>query len=137
MANAAQFPFATAGSIQRSAGVLPFLPLKLSHQNRIVSVQALLDTGASINVLPHNIGLQLGAVWEHQSTVVPLTGNLSNCEARALIVSAGVASFPEVPLIFAWTETDSIPLILGQANFFMEFDVCFFRSRGLFEVKPK
>jgi|GEM_PF-3158502 len=28
-------------------------------------------------------------------------------------------------------------LILGQANFFLEFDVCFFRARSEFEVRPK
>lgn len=27
---------------------------------------SLLDTGASVNVLPHNIGVQLGAIWEEQ-----------------------------------------------------------------------
>ncbi|MEH2114878.1 hypothetical protein [Nostoc sp.] len=26
---------------------------------------ALLDTGASVNVLPYEIGLQLGAVWQY------------------------------------------------------------------------
>ncbi|BAZ09747.1 hypothetical protein NIES4071_15570 [Calothrix sp. NIES-4071] len=31
----------------------------------------------------------------------------------------------------------ALPLILGQANFFMEFDVCFYRSQKLFEVTPK
>ena len=29
------------------------------------------------------------------------------------------------------------PLLLGQVNFFMEFDVCLFRSGGSFEVRPK
>jgi hypothetical protein len=28
---------------------------------------ALLDTGASVNVLPYEVGLQLGAVWENQT----------------------------------------------------------------------
>ncbi len=31
---------------------------------------------------------------------------------------------------------DDIPLILGQTNFFMEFDVCFYRSKLEFEIKP-
>ncbi len=26
---------------------------------------------------------------------------------------------------------------LGQANFFMEFDICFFRSQLEFEIKPR
>jgi hypothetical protein len=28
-------------------------------------------------------------------------------------------------------------LILGQTNFFMEFDVCFFRSQLIFQIHPK
>jgi hypothetical protein len=28
-------------------------------------------------------------------------------------------------------------LILGQTNFFMEFDVCFYRSHLEFEIRPK
>jgi hypothetical protein len=30
-----------------------------------------------------------------------------------------------------------VAMILGQVNFFMEFDVCFFRSQAAFEVTPK
>ncbi len=30
-----------------------------------------------------------------------------------------------------------VPLLLGQANFFIEFDVCFYRSQKVFEVTPK
>jgi hypothetical protein len=30
-----------------------------------------------------------------------------------------------------------VPLLLGQVNFFMGFNVCFFRARSLFEIRPK
>jgi hypothetical protein len=33
--------------------------------------------------------------------------------------------------------SDRRAMILGQVNFFMEFDLCFFRSQAAFEVKPK
>jgi len=42
-----------------------------------------------------------------------------------------------VRLAFAWTQTDNVPTLLGQVNFFLEFDACFFRSREEFEVQPK
>ncbi len=45
--------------------------------------------------------------------------------------------FPMVSLAFAWTQATDVPLILGQANFFFEFDVCFFRARSEFEICPK
>jgi len=66
-----------------------------------------------------------------------LAGNLARFEARAVIVQAQVASFPPINLAFAWTQAANVPLILGQANFFFEFDVCFFRARSEFEIRPK
>jgi hypothetical protein len=119
-----------------NAGSLPYLPITLQYQNSL-SVQGLLDTGATVNVLPYSIGTQLGAVWEQQTIPVKLTGNLANFEARVLIVSATIGNFAPVRLAFAWTQSDNIPLLLGQVNFFMEFDVCFYRSQFEFEIRPK
>jgi hypothetical protein len=56
----------------------------------------------------------------------PLSGNLAAVQARVVVVSATVASFPPVRLAFGWANPDSVSVILGQVNFFMEFDVCFF-----------
>ena len=58
-------------------------------------------------------------------------------EARLLLVAALVGSFPPVRLAFAWTEAEDVPLLLGQVNFFIEFNVCFYRSELAFEVTPK
>ncbi|MDJ0635634.1 MAG: hypothetical protein QNJ34_20775 [Xenococcaceae cyanobacterium MO_188.B29] len=48
-----------------------------------------------------------------------------------------IGDFPVTRLVFAWVNRPSIPLILGQTNFFLEFDVCFYRSRLEFEINPK
>ena len=61
---------------------LPQLPLSLTYRGSSVEVSALLDTGASVNVLPYNVGIQLGAVWEEQTISVTLAGNLASVEAR-------------------------------------------------------
>lgn len=116
---------------------MPYLPITLTCNNRSVQAMGLLDTGASVNVLPYDIGLQLGAVWEEQTTSVILTGNLSGLEARGLVVTAIVDEFAPVLLAFAWTESREAPLILGQVNFFTEFDVCFYRFDFAFEVRPR
>ncbi len=68
---------------------------------------------------------------------VSLTGNLAQYEARAVLLQAAVGQFQPVQLVFAWTQARDVPLILGQVNFFMEFDVCFYRSRLQFEIVPK
>ncbi len=100
-------------------------------------ISGLLDTGATVNVLPYAVGKELGAVWQQQTTPMTLSGNLAACEARALILSAVVGQFAPVRLAFAWAKADFVPVLLGQVNFFMEFDVCFYRSRSHFEVRPR
>ena len=133
---AQQFQFIARDSALGSASLAPMMPITLQAA-QTVAVSALLDTGSAVNVLPYNIGTQLGFIWDQQTTTVQLSGNLASVEARVVLVAATVAQFPPVRLAFAWAKQDSIPVILGQANFFMEFDVCFFRSRALFEVKAK
>ena len=89
-----------------------------------------------MNVLPFGLGIRLGAVWETQTTRVTLAGNLAAQEARALLLQARVGDFASVPLVFAWTRAENVPLLLGQVNFFEEFDVCFHRARRQFEIEP-
>jgi len=116
---------------------MPYLPVTLSLNGQSLNAEGLLDTGASVNVLPYELGLQLGLVWENEDLSVILAGNLARFEARAVIAEAQVTSFPLVNLAFAWTKSPNAPLILGQANFFFEFDVCFSRSRSEFEIRPR
>ena len=81
--------------------IMPYLPLTLTLGDRSLEVMALLDTGASINVLPYEIGLQLGAIWEDQTVSIPLSGNLGQSDSRGLVVSGVIAQFPPVLLGFA------------------------------------
>jgi hypothetical protein len=134
---AKEFPYADLDPSSPQAGLLPYLPLKLTSGRRSVPTKGLLDTGASVNVMPYSLGVRLGVRWEEHRVRLPLTGNLAQRDARAIAAMAKVSQFPAVQLAFAWTESDDVPLILGQVNFFMEFDVCFFRSRSLFNIRPK
>jgi hypothetical protein len=132
-----RFPFIERINRQGVSNNMPYLPLTLAYQERSVEVMGLLDTGASVNVLPYEIGRQLGAVWEEQTTSVILTGNLAGSQARGLIVTATISDFAPVLLAFAWTESREAPLILGHMNFFTEFDVCFYRSDLAFEISSR
>lgn len=131
------YPFALLNPSAGVLGLMPLLPITLALQQQSVAVLGLLDTAAAVNVLPYDIGLQLGAVWEQQTTAVRLTGNLAAVEARGLVVWGMVGRFSPVRLVFAWAQANTVPVILGQANFFLEFDAYFSRSSGIFEVKPK
>ncbi|BAY15189.1 hypothetical protein NIES21_10040 [Anabaenopsis circularis NIES-21] len=132
-----RFPFIERSNVLGFSSTMPYLPLTLAYKNQSIEVMGLLDTGASVNVLPYEIGLQLGAVWEEQTVPIQLTGNLAQLEARGLILSATVAELTPVLLAFAWTKSTEAPLILGHMNFFIEFDVCFYRADLAFEVSPR
>jgi hypothetical protein len=69
-----------------------------------------------------------------------LSGNLSHSDSRGLVLTETVAHFPPVLLAFAWTQSTEVPVILGHMNFFAEFfaefNVCFYRHELAFEVCP-
>jgi hypothetical protein len=137
MLNGQRFPFLERRNSSGQTAILPYLPLTLSNSNNRQEVMALLDTGASINVLPYEIGLQLGAVWENQTVQIPLSGNLAQSEARGLVISGTVGNFSPILLAFAWTNSTDVPVILGHMNFFAEFNVCFYRHESAFELRPR
>jgi hypothetical protein len=137
MRNAERYPFVSGDAALGEARFRPSLPLTLVHQQGSITASGLLDTGASVNVLPYLVGVELGYEWERQTTALNLTGNLAEYEARVVLVQAIVGQFEPVQLVFAWTQATNVPLILGQVNFFMEFDVCFYRSQLQFEISSK
>ncbi len=137
MVNTQRFSYKIIDTSLGMVDRMAYLPLTLNLNDQSLHVEGLLDTGASVNVLPYEVGQQLGLVWENETLSLVLAGNLARFEARAVIVEAQVSSFPAVDLAFAWTQAPDVPLILGQANFFFEFEACFFRSRSEFEIRPK
>ncbi|NET50733.1 MAG: hypothetical protein F6K09_18995 [Merismopedia sp. SIO2A8] len=122
-----EFPFADSDA-------LPKIPITLHRADFSVSTNALLDTGSTVNLLPYDIGVQLGAIWEEQTVRLPLAGNLASVEARGLFTSIQLKNLEPVRLAFAWARASQVPFILGQTNFFREFDVCFQRSRQVLDI---
>ena len=137
MNDSQRFPFVRADEIWGDASLMPLVPVILSSERHSLQAQALLDTGATVNVLPYGLGVKLGAVWNPQLPPLRLTGALARFEARPLKVGCSVGRFEALPLIFAWSLAEDIPLIFGHVNFFMEFDVCIYRSQFWFELQPK
>jgi hypothetical protein len=126
------FPYQSDSGL--GEGRLPFLPMELHRGNQRIQVEALVDSGATVNVLPFSAGSKLGGRWEELHPV-RLGGNLASSEARALIVEARVSDFPVQRLIFAWSRAENLPVILGQTNFFDCFDVLFRGTRRSFTVQ--
>jgi hypothetical protein len=137
MSNPKRFPFIERRNPSGEVNVFPCVPISLSYRDRTSTVFGLLDTGSSLNVLPYNVGLELGAIWEKQNLSIPLSGNLAPVEARGLAVVGQIGDFAPIPLVFAWAKSNDPPLILGQLNFFLEFNVCFYRAQLAFDICPK
>jgi hypothetical protein len=121
-----RFKYSIASPTQNEFDSLPRLSISLRRDDRIVESIGLVDSGATVNVLPYELGFQLGGVWEERKAIVQLAGNLGNQPAIPFAAIARVGEFPPVELIFAWVQRPNVPLTLGQTNFFLEFDVCFY-----------
>lgn len=120
--------------------LLPQLNLTLHLGSISAGVTGLLDSGSSVNVLPYWLGVGLSAVWEEQMLVEPLAGNLKRSEARGLFLEAShpqLTTNEKVRLVFAWTQSQEVPVSFGQVNFFQLFEVCFFGAEKAFENRQR
>lgn len=131
------FPFLEGRDAFGAVDAVPYLPLTLHSNDSVIEVSGLVDTGSSVNVLPYSIGVELfGDVWNRTTPSLRLAGNLAPVEAKAIKVMAKIGNFQSLELVFAWSQADDVPLILGRMNFLLAFDVCFYRSQMFFEVRP-
>jgi hypothetical protein len=137
MSDVAQFPYVAVKNQRNETALRPLLPVTLAYGDTTIKTTGLLDTGADVNVLPYHLGITLGGNWDRVRSGLQLSGNLARYEARGILISCAVGQLAPVQLAFAWTQAENVPLLFGQVNFFAEFDVCFLRARGVFEVRPK
>ncbi|MBI2806467.1 MAG: retroviral-like aspartic protease [Planctomycetes bacterium] len=131
-----QFPYCDRNPASAGLDLMPDLPIVLRHQTHSLSAVALVDSGASISVLPYSLGVQLGLDWNSQKAHITLAGTLAHVGARGIVVEAVVGQLTPARLALAWANSDQVPSLLGQFNFFQVFDICFFRTRGFFEIRP-
>ncbi len=103
MRQTARFTYAKQGLSIGSTDSLPYAPVQLRSGAQTLVVSGLVDSGATNNVLPYFVGVQLGLVWEQAPIVGRLTGSLAQVEARGVAVEAVITSLPPVLLAFAWT----------------------------------
>ncbi|MGF1934007.1 MAG: hypothetical protein RM347_006340 [Nostoc sp. ChiQUE02] len=132
-----RFKYSTIDTSQNEFDSLPRIPLSLCLGDRTVEALGLVDSGATVNVLPYEIGIELGGVWDDSRAIIQLADNLSNLPAMPFLANVEIGDFAPVELVFAWVRRANVPLIFGQTNFFLEFDVCFYRSKLEFEIEPK
>ena len=68
MTQPVRFPYIDVDPAHPGASRLPYVPLTFSNGQATVALSGLLDTGATVNVLPYPVGIQLGLVWTQQTT---------------------------------------------------------------------
>lgn len=132
-----QFPFVPMPAGSFGTILMPFLPVRLTHAQVGLDEVALVDSGAALNVLPFDLGIRLGLNWSAPVPTLSLAGNLGGHAAKAVRLDVRIGTFPPVQLGFAWSRDPNARLLLGQVNFFAEFDVCLHQSRGIFDVTPR
>ncbi len=119
-----------------TAGGLPFVDITLSHADQSISRSALVDSGSTINVLPYQDGLDLGLSWEAQRVPLKDEGFLQGMPVYGILLTVQLPTFSPVTLAFAWTQKrrETVPLILGQTNFFEYFEVTFRGREKIFVI---
>ena len=135
MSPAERFPYRDRNPSNPGFDLMPDLPILLRSPPNTLSGLALVDSGATISVLPYSLGVQLGFDWNSQSLQLRLTGTLAHVAARGIAVEAVVGQLSPVRLVLAWAASDQVPFVLGQFNFFQVFDISFSRSCGIFEIR--
>jgi hypothetical protein len=140
MADLLRLEYSQLTGVRGEVTLRPLLPIRLTRltlNEATIEITGLLDTGADINVLPYRIGLALGANWDEQPLLATLSGNLGRFAAKGLRIFGTIGTFEPVPLVFTWSRSEEVPLILGQVNLFQEFDICFFSRRRSFRGSTK
>jgi len=72
------FKYSTTSPTQNEFDSLPRIPLLLQRGDRSIEAVGLVDSGATVNVLPYELGIHLGAEWDEQKAIIQLSGNLGN-----------------------------------------------------------
>ncbi len=67
-----RFKYSTTSPAQNEFDSLPRLPLLLNRDDERVEAVGLVDGGATINVLPYELGLQLGGMWDDRRAIIQL-----------------------------------------------------------------
>jgi hypothetical protein len=124
---------------QRFPVGIPLVNIQLSHLATTRIVPAVVDSGAALNILPYDVGMSLSLNWDNQTFSLDLGGVLTGTPAYAVLLQAVIEPFPPLKLAFAWINKPSteVRVLLGQVNFFQEFDVHFYGHQKAFEIALK
>ncbi len=108
----------------RQNSLMPYLPVQLEQQGRVIETMALVDSGAVSSILPYSMGLALGLDWQSAQQGLDVIGAVVSPSKNVRAV-LHIPQFSALETGFSWVEDDNKPLILGQRIFFYQFQVQF------------
>ena len=114
---------------------MPMLPIRLEQNGHGFDAIALLDSGASVSILPHSMGLALGFQWDKARKGISIGGAYSSQNTRVVTFWVIVPECQRKAISFVWIPDDHARLILGQATFFHLFEVCFAGAKQEFYLR--
>ena len=136
MTTPAQFPYLPRGTGNGPHDLAPLLPARLSLNGIDVDVVGLVDSGSSFSILPFDVGAQFGLDWDQLPRGVMIGGAAGRGPAKMVAVTMTFGPLGPVTQVFAWKRANDTPVVFGQVTFFLNFDICFYRTRGYFEIQP-
>jgi hypothetical protein len=113
------------------------LLLVLRVGTREVKAVGLVDSGATVNVLPFELSVQLGTVWDKRKEILRVSESLGGQSAMPIFAQGEIEGLRSARLALAWIRPSGVPLILGRTKFFMQFDARFYRSKLEFEIRSR
>ncbi|MBD2071670.1 hypothetical protein H6F93_29820 [Leptolyngbya sp. FACHB-671] len=65
-----RFRYSTSDLLQNEFDSLPRVPIILRREGFTVEALGLVDSGATVNVMPYELGLRLGATWNDSKAII-------------------------------------------------------------------
>lgn len=136
MSSPVRFPFIPKPGGSGALDTAPYLPFEISSANASFPVMGLLDSGTTFSVIPYDLGLRLGLNWSSFAHSVVLGGSVKGSVAKLVPLTVTIPPFAPETQLFAWSPTNTVPILLGTASFFFNFDVFLCRRHSYFEIQP-
>ena len=116
--------------------LLPLIKIRLSHNNNVVQLNALIDSGAQASVfhavVAEKLGIDMKAGLKHE--FFGISGHTIDAYFHTVRLQL-VGSSDSLELAVAFTDSPGVGALLGQADFFQHHQIKFERYKERIEIK--
>jgi hypothetical protein len=116
---------------------LPLIKIRLSHQDKIIQFDALIDSGADVSLFHASAATALGINLKSgiKQEYFGVSGH--KIEAYFHTVKFQIVGAPDaIELAVGFTESEGVSALLGQADFFQAHQIKFERYQERIEINP-